>query len=92
VCDEFEVSEYRDMPAILRDGVQAMIKNNTTLAQVKAARLTTDYDTRFGATSGAWTTDMFVEAIYTSLKIRRKPPNGTRDLQSLLMLFCGKLV
>ena len=42
-----------------------------TLAQVKAARLTADYDTRFGATSGAWTTDMFVEAIYTSL---RNPP------------------
>ena len=68
VCDEFEVSEYRDMLVIFRDRVAAMIKNNATLEQVKAARLTTDYDTRFGATSGPWTTDMFVEAIYNSLK------------------------
>jgi hypothetical protein len=75
VCDEFEVSEYRDMLVIFRDRVAAMIKNNATLAQVKAARLTADYDTRFGATSGAWTTDMFVEAVYTSLK---NPPKNAR--------------
>jgi len=73
VCDEFEVSEYRDMLVIFRDRIAAMIKNNATLAQVKAARLTADYDTRFGATSGSWTTDMFVEAIYTSLKNPAKP-------------------
>jgi cyclase len=68
VCDEFEVSEYRDMLAIIRDRVQAMIKNGATLEQVKAARVTADYDDRFGATSGPWTTDLFVEAVYTSLK------------------------
>jgi hypothetical protein len=34
---------------------------------VKAARLTVDYDTRFGSTSGPWTTEMFVEAVYQSL-------------------------
>ena len=39
-----------------------------TLEQVKAARLTLDYDGVYGATSGAWTTDMFVEAVYKSLK------------------------
>ena len=38
-----------------------MIAANATLEQVKAARLTVDYDTRFGATSGPWTNDMFVE-------------------------------
>jgi len=68
VCDEFEVSEYRDMLAIIRDRVQAMIDKGATLDQVKAAQLTYDYDDRFGATSGPWTTDMFVEAVYTSLK------------------------
>jgi hypothetical protein len=63
------------MLVIFRDRVQAMIRNNATLAQVKAARLTTDYNTRFGATSGAWTTDMFVEAIYASLK---NPPKTNK--------------
>jgi hypothetical protein len=34
---------------------------------VKAARPTADYDPRYGATSGSWTTEMFVEAVYRSL-------------------------
>jgi glyoxylase-like metal-dependent hydrolase (beta-lactamase superfamily II) len=68
VCDEYEVSEYRDMLAIVRDRVQAMIDKGATPEQVKAARVTVDYDDRFGATSGPWTTDMFVDAVYTSLK------------------------
>ena len=62
------VAEYRDMLVIFRDRVQAMINAGATLQQVKAARLTADYDPRFGATNGTWTTDMFVEAVYTSLK------------------------
>jgi cyclase len=68
LCDEWEVTEYRDMMEIIRDRVQAMINKGATLEQVKAARVTADYDTRLGATSGPWTTDMFVEAVYTSLK------------------------
>jgi cyclase len=70
VADEHEVVEYRDMVAIVRDRVQAMMKRGATLAQVKAARPTADYDTRYGATSGAWTTDHFVEAVYASLARR----------------------
>lgn len=68
VTNEWEVAEYRDMLVIFRDRVQAMINAGATLQQVKAARLTADYDPRFGATTGPWTTDMFVEAVYTSLK------------------------
>jgi cyclase len=68
VTDEWEVAEYRDMLVIIRDRVQALIKSGATLQQVLAARPTADYDPRFGATSGTWTTDMFVEAVYTSLK------------------------
>jgi cyclase len=64
ICDEFDVLEYRDMVTIIRDRVQAMVKSGMTLAQVKAARPTRDYDSRYGATSGPWTTDMFVEAVY----------------------------
>jgi len=68
LCDEHEVVEYRDMLAIVRDRVQALIKTGATFDQVKAARVTADYDTRYGATSGPWTTDMFVEAVYAGLK------------------------
>ena len=35
LCDESEVAEYRDMMAIIRDRVQAMIKKGATLDQVK---------------------------------------------------------
>ena len=68
VCDEFEVAEYRDMLAVIRDRIRAMMDKGATLEQVKAAHLTVDYDVRFGATTGLWTTDMFVEAVYASLK------------------------
>jgi glyoxylase-like metal-dependent hydrolase (beta-lactamase superfamily II) len=68
ITDEWEVAEYRDMLVIIRDRVQDMIKKGSTLEQVKAAKVSADYDTRFGATSGPWTTDMFVEAVYNSLK------------------------
>ncbi len=46
------------------------LHEGVTLDQVKAARPTADYDTRYGATSGAWTTDLFVEAVYRSLSRR----------------------
>jgi glyoxylase-like metal-dependent hydrolase (beta-lactamase superfamily II) len=68
LSDEHEVVEYRDMVVIVRDRVRSMIKSGATLEQVKAARVTADYDTRYGANTGPWTTDMFVEAVYTSLK------------------------
>ena len=56
------------MVAIIRDRVNAMIAGGASLAQVKAARVTADYDTRYGANTGVWTTDMFVEAVYNSVK------------------------
>jgi len=68
LSNEHEVLEYRDMVVIVRDRVRDMINKGATLDQVKAARVTADYDTRYGANSGPWTTDMFVEAVYNSLK------------------------
>ena len=68
LADEHEVVEYRDMVVIVRDRVKALIDSGATLQQVKAARVTADYDTQFGANTGPWTTEMFVEAVYTSLK------------------------
>jgi hypothetical protein len=71
LCDEHVVVEYRDMVAIVRDRVKALIAGGASLDQVQAAKLTTDYDRRYGANSGAWTTQMFVSAVYQSLK---QPP------------------
>ncbi|HTA40923.1 MAG TPA: hypothetical protein VK789_00670 [Bryobacteraceae bacterium] len=68
LADEYDVGEYRQMISIIRDRIQAAIDSGATLDQVKAARLTADYDTRFGANAGPWTTDMFVDAVYASLK------------------------
>lgn len=68
LCDEADVVEYRDMVTIIRDRVRDLINQGMTLEQVKAARPTRDYDTRYGATTGSWTTEMFVEAVYNSLK------------------------
>jgi len=67
ICDTADLAYYRDMVTIVRDRVQNMIKKDMTLAQIKAAKPTEDWDPRFGKTTGAWTTDMFVEAVYRSL-------------------------
>ncbi len=67
LCDEADVVEYRDMATIIRDRVQDMVKKGMTLEQVRAAKPTRDYDPLYGATTGFWTTDKFVEAVYTSL-------------------------
>jgi glyoxylase-like metal-dependent hydrolase (beta-lactamase superfamily II) len=67
LCDEADVVEYRDMVTIIRDRIRDQIQRGLTLEQVKASRPTRDYDGRYGATTGPWTTDMFVEAVYRSL-------------------------
>jgi len=67
VCDSADLATYRDMVTILRDRVQDAIKRGLTLDQVKAARLTKDYDTRYDVPT--WTRDQFVEAMYRSLSV-----------------------
>jgi cyclase len=71
VCDLADLAYYRDMMTIIRDRVQDMIKRDLTLAQIKSAKPTEDWDPRFG-TNRAWTPDMFVEAVYRSL-VNEKP-------------------
>jgi len=67
LSDSADVAYYRDMVTIVRDRVRAMVGRGLTLEQVKAAKPTADYEPRYGATSGPWTTDQFVEAAYMSL-------------------------
>jgi len=71
LCDEADVLEYRDMVTIIRDRIRDMVKKGNTLDQVKAARPTLDYDGRYGAKTGAWTTDLFIEAVYRSLAAKK---------------------
>jgi hypothetical protein len=56
------------MLTMIRDRIQDMIDKGMTLEQVKAARPTMDFDGRYGSNTGSWTTAMFVEAAYQTLK------------------------
>jgi hypothetical protein len=67
VCDEADVLEYRDMVTIVRDRIQDMVKRGLTLAQVKAAKPTLDYDRHYGSDTGFVTTAGFIEAVYKDL-------------------------
>jgi cyclase len=69
LCDEADVLEYRDMVTIIRDRVRDAMKRGMTLDQIRAARLTRDYDARYG--SGSGTTDAFVEAVFKSLATKK---------------------
>ena len=67
LADAADLAYYRDMLTIVRDRVQDMRRKGMTLAQVKAARPSSDYDAEFGSASGAWTTDSFIDAIYRTV-------------------------
>jgi cyclase len=71
VCDQFDVVEYRDMVVIIRDRIRALIKAGKTLEQVKASSPASGFTRRYGSNTGTWTTDMFVEAVYKSLKEKK---------------------
>jgi glyoxylase-like metal-dependent hydrolase (beta-lactamase superfamily II) len=66
LCDEADVTEYRDMVTIIRDRIDDLIKKGKSLSEVQSARSTRDYDGRYS--QPAWTGEMFVASIYNSLK------------------------
>lgn len=67
VGDQADVKFYQEAITIIRDRFQDAIKRGLTLPQVEDANLTLDYDPRYGAIEGPWTTKMFVDAVYKSL-------------------------
>lgn len=71
VYDKLDLLEYRDAVTIVRDRVQDLIDEGKTLAQVKAANPTLGYRSQYGTDSGPWTTDMFVEVIYSELAAKK---------------------
>jgi glyoxylase-like metal-dependent hydrolase (beta-lactamase superfamily II) len=73
--DEGDVAEYRDMVTILRDRVQDAVGKGRTLAQIKADRLSQDYDARYGGVPGPGSTETFLDSAYQSLAAARKGTN-----------------
>jgi len=71
IADDSDLVEYRDMITIIRDNVQDYIKSGLTLDQIKKADPAKAYRPRYGADTGSWTTDMFIEAIYKDLTERK---------------------
>ncbi len=67
LSDSADVGYYRDMLTIIRDQVQHLIDRGMSIEQVVAERPTYGYEGRFGSDAGAWTTEMFIEAVYRSL-------------------------
>jgi hypothetical protein len=55
------------MLTIIRDRVQDIIRKGMTLEQVQAAKPARDYDPIYGASTGLWTTEKFIEAVYKTL-------------------------
>jgi cyclase len=71
ISNESDVAEYRDMTTIIRDRIKLMVDKGQTLAQVKAAAPTKDYDGVYSVPS--WTGEMFIEAIYADLTRSKAP-------------------
>jgi len=67
LSDTADVASYRNMLVMIRDRIRDLKKQGKTLEQVKAARPTLDFDGRYGATTGPWTTNMFIEAVYKTV-------------------------
>lgn len=67
LSDEADVLDYRDMLTIIRDRIAYRIDQGDSLTQVLASEPTYDYDPRYGADSGFWTTRQFVETVYNEL-------------------------
>ncbi len=64
--------EYRDMVTIVRDRIAAMIKQGATLDQVKAAKVTLEYDAQYGMLP-TWTSDMFITTLFNEVSKAAAP-------------------
>ena len=72
VYRQIDVVNYRDMVVIIADTIQSMIDKKMTFEQIKAAAPAKAWEPEFGASSGPWTTNDFVEAVYKSLTNRNR--------------------
>jgi glyoxylase-like metal-dependent hydrolase (beta-lactamase superfamily II) len=77
LCGTTDVVDYRDMVSIVRDRIEDLIKKGKTLEEIQQANPTAGYRRQYGSETGAWTTRMFVEAIYRSLPAQHGSRRGS---------------
>lgn len=65
VVDKTAVTEHRDMMMVVRDRVEALVKQGKTLADIMAANPTSDYDSK--VPQGPMTIERFVTQLYGEL-------------------------
>ena len=80
--DYSDVEDYRDMVVIMRNVIADMVERGMTLEQIKAADPTKAYRGRYGAATGSWTTDMFVEAVVHGLNAEKGAATAPASNQS----------
>jgi hypothetical protein len=61
------------MLAIVRGRIASLASKGKTLDEVKAAKPTFGFDGLYGAETGPWTTDNFIEAVYHNLTRDKHP-------------------
>jgi glyoxylase-like metal-dependent hydrolase (beta-lactamase superfamily II) len=71
LMDHFDLVEYRDMVKIIRDRVVDLMRKGMNVEQVKAANPTQGFSKQYGPTTGPWTNDMFVEAIFKTVNAKQ---------------------
>jgi glyoxylase-like metal-dependent hydrolase (beta-lactamase superfamily II) len=82
LCDQSDVVHYKNTVTIIRNRVQYYKNRGKTLQQVLALGPSADFDARWGATSGPWTTRDFIEAVYKTLPA--KGPNFSMQTETLV--------
>ena len=68
IANEIDLVEYRDALTIIADRITQLVLEGKSVEQVKAAGVSLDYDGVYGATTGPWTTDMFIDTVYREVK------------------------
>jgi glyoxylase-like metal-dependent hydrolase (beta-lactamase superfamily II) len=72
LCDQADVIEYTIIVTTVRNRVMYYKNQGKTLQQVLALKPSWDFDDRWGPSSGPWTANQFVEAVYKSLPTKGK--------------------
>ena len=79
ICDQGDAVAYRNTITMIRDRIQYYKNQGKTLVQVLALKPTFPTDSRWGASSGPWTSTDFVRAVYETLPA--KGPSFSMQMQ-----------
>jgi glyoxylase-like metal-dependent hydrolase (beta-lactamase superfamily II) len=78
LSDEADVVDYRDMVTVVRDRVMDAVGKKMTSAQIRAARLTRDYDSRYAGPDGS-AAARFIDAAERSIREASAPGPAVRQ-------------